>query len=233
MPKKRETRRTEPSPGSKPASEGSRRPAGSAATGGLPRWVPAAVFGVLTLWLFRAFVFSDRMLVGNDTLSLGYVAREFYAEALKQMRTFPLWNPRILGGTPFVEALSGGDSLYPPSALLLLVLEPYRALGWKLVLHVLAAGFFMFGWLRALRASRPAALVAGVGYMLAPAMVSLVRPGHDGKLFVAALAPLMFWAVERFFARPGARTFAGVGLAVALVLLTTHFQAAYFLFGAV
>lgn len=199
----------------------------------IPWWLPAGVFVALTLWLFREFVFSDLMLRGNDTLSLGYVAREFYAEALRQMSTFPLWNPRILGGTPFLEALSGGDSLYPPSALLLLVMEPYRALGWKLVLHVLAAGFFMFGWTRSLGVSRAAALVAGVGYMLAPFLVTLVHPGHDGKLFVTALAPLLFWAVERHFVRPRAHTFASIGLVVALVLFTTHFQMAYFLFGAV
>ncbi|MDP2955624.1 MAG: hypothetical protein Q8N53_04320 [Longimicrobiales bacterium] len=199
----------------------------------LPLWVPALVFVALTLWLFRGFVFSDRMLYGNDTLGLGYVARAFYAESLKQLGTFPLWNPRLLGGTPFLEALSGGDSLYPPSALLLLVMEPYRALGWKLVLHVLAAGFFMFGWARALGVSRPAALVAGVGYMLAPFLVTLVHPGHDGKLFVTALTPLMFWAVERHFVRPGPATFSAIGLVVALVLLTTHFQMAYFLFGGV
>ena len=61
---------------------------GAAGTGASPRipiWLPASVFGALTLWLFRDFVFSDRMLLGNDTLSLGYVARAFYAEALKQM----------------------------------------------------------------------------------------------------------------------------------------------------
>lgn len=198
----------------------------------VPLWVPAAVFTVLTLWLFRAFIFSDQMLYGGDTLSLGYVARLFYAQQLKG-GSFPFWNPEILGGTPFLEALSGGDSLYPPSALLLLFLEPYRALGWKLILHVLAAGFLMWGWVRALGASRAAALVAGVGYMLAPFLVSLVYPAHDGKLFVTALAPLVFWAVERHFVRPRLSTFAGIGLSVALVILTTHFQMAYFLFGGV
>lgn len=207
-------------------------PTGAGASLDLPLWVPAVAFAAATLWLFRSFVFSDAMLLGNDTLSLGYVARQFYAEHL-QSGTFPLWNPRLLGGTPFLEALSGGDSLYPPSALLLLLLEPYRALGWKLVLHILGAGFFMFGWARALGVSRAAALVAGLGYMLAPFLVTLVHPGHDGKIFVTALAPLLFWAVERHFVRPGAGTFSAIGLVVALVLLTTHFQMAYFLFGGV
>ncbi|MCG6954718.1 MAG: YfhO family protein, partial [Gemmatimonadetes bacterium] len=198
----------------------------------IPLWVPATLFLLLTAWLFRAFIFSDKMLYGGDTLSLGYVARAFYAHSLKSF-TFPRWNPQILGGTPFLEALTGGDSLYPPSALLLLLLEPYRALGWKLVVHIAAAGFFMFGWMRALKASRAAALVAGVGYTLSPFLVSWVYPGHDGKIFVTALAPLLFWATERFFVRPGAKSFAGIGLVVALVILTTHFEMAYFLFGGV
>ncbi|GMV04371.1 MAG: hypothetical protein AMXMBFR53_06520 [Gemmatimonadota bacterium] len=216
--------------GGAPPSGGSA--AGTAASVRIPGWLPPVLFVGLTGFLFRSFVFSDQMLFGNDTLGLGYVARLFYAEALKS-GSFPLWNPEILGGTPFLEALSGGDSLYPPSVLLLLLIEPYRALGWKLVLHVLGAGFFMFGWARALGVSRPAALVSAVGYMLAPFLVSLVHPGHDGKMFVTALAPLVFWAVERHFARPRASTFASVALVVSLVIFTTHFQMAYFLFGAV
>lgn len=127
----------------------------------VPFWAPAVLFVVITVVLFREFIFSNQMLYGNDTLGLGYVARDFYANALKELGTFPRWSPNILGGTPFIEALSSGDSLYPPSVLLLLLMETHRALGWKLVLHILAAGFFMFGWIRTLGGSRPAALLAG------------------------------------------------------------------------
>lgn len=199
----------------------------------VPIWVAAVLFVGLAVFAFREFIFSDRMLFGSDTLGLGYVARAFYAEALRTLGTIPGWAPDILGGTPFLEALSGGDALYPPSLALLLALEPYRALGWKLVLHVVAAGFFMFGWIRAVGASRGAALFAGTAYMLAPFFVSLVQPGHDGKIFVTALAPLLFWAVERHFSAAGLRTFATIALVVGLIILTTHFQMAYFLFGGV
>ncbi len=211
----------------------------------LPRWVPPVLFAMLTLMLFSTFVFSSRMLFGADTITLGYMAREFYAEAVRA-GDFPLWNPYLLGGVPFLEALSGGDSLYP-TALLLFLMEPYRALGWKLVLHVFVAGLFMYGWTRQLGASRGAAVVAGTGWLLAPVMVTLVYPGHDGKLFVTALTPLLFWAMEATFGpRCDAQTgvagmplarrlplaYAGVAGVVALVVLTTHFQMAYFLFGA-
>ena len=217
-----------PSGGSSAASE-----SGDADEPRFPNWLPAVLYVALGLFVFREFVFSDRMLYGGDTLGLGYVARAFYADALRELGTIPDWAPHILGGTPFLEALSGGDSLYPPSVLLLMALEPYRALGWKLVLHVIAAGFFMYAWIRAIGGGRSASLLAGTAYMLAPFFVSFVHPGHDGKMFVTALAPLLFWAVERHFVTTRVWTFAAIALIVGLILLTTHFQMAYFLFGGV
>jgi len=196
----------------------------------LPAWLPWGLYGALSLLLFGAFIFSNQMLFGSDTLGLGYTTRQFYAEAVRS-GDFPLWYPNLLGGVPFLEAISGGDSLYP-TALLLFVMAPYRALGWKLVLHVFLAGVFMHGWTRSLGATRGGALVAGTGYLLAPFMVTLVYPGHDGKLFVTALTPLLFWAMESTFPRKGLLAHAGVAGVVALVILTTHFQMAYFLFGA-
>ena len=197
----------------------------------IPGWLPPLIYGVVTLLLFRKFVFSGEMLYGSDTLSLGYMARAFFAEALRG-GTFPFWNPIILGGTPFLESLAGGDSLYPTS-LLLLFMEPFRALGWKLILHVFLAGLLTYGWIRSLGRSQAAALLAGLAYLLAPFMVSLVWPGHDGKLFVTALTPLLFWMAERTLTGGGLRYHVYLALTVSLVILTTHFQTAYFLFGMV
>lgn len=198
----------------------------------IPGWLPWTLFLGLTVLLFRAFIFSDAMLYGSDMLAGGYLGRAIYASALAELGRIPGWVPQILGGTPFVEALSGGDSFYPPSLLLLILMEPYRALGWKLVIHVAAAGLFMFLWVRSLGVSRAAALVAGTGYMLAPVFVGLVFAGHDAKMFVTALTPLLFWATERHFLRPGLKSFTWLALVIALVTLTPHFQMAYFLFGA-
>jgi len=207
---------------------------GSASAYGIqmPTWVPVVLYGVVTLILFRGFVFSRDILFGSDSLALGYMAREFYANAMSG-EGFPLWNPIILGGSPFVESLAGGDSLYPPSALLLFLLDPYRALGWKLVLHVFFAGIFMYGWIRRLGLSKPSALLAGLAYGLAPFMVTLVLGGQDGKIFVTALTPLLFWVTESFLVRGGLKATALVSLVVGAVMLTTHFQTAYFLFGGV
>jgi hypothetical protein len=201
----------------------------------IPGWVFPALFAVLTVVLFRGFVFSREMLLGMDTLSLGYQARVFFARALSETG-FPQWNPHILGGTPFLESLAGGDSLHPLSVALLMLVEPYRALGWKLVVHVFLAGIFMAGWIRTLGGSRGAALLGGVGALLAPSFVTLVFPGHDGKMYVVAMTPLVFLLAERVWQGTLGRALvqgAFLSLAIALVLFSTHFQMAYFLFGAV
>ncbi len=196
-----------------------------------PPWAAPLLFAVLTTFLFREFIFSGDMLFGSDTLALGYTARLFLAEALRSTG-FPAWNPYILGGTPFLESLAGGDSLHPLSVALLLVMETYRALGWKLVIHVFLAGLFMYGWLRVLGVSRGGAMVGGTAFLLAPYMVTLVFPGHDGKIFVTAMTPLLFWMGEWIWRRKDLLPPALLGITVAVTLVSTHFQMAYFLFGA-
>ena len=197
----------------------------------VPWWLTCALFVVVTVILFAEFIFSDQMLHGEDSLSLGYMARAYFAERLGA-GDFPLWSPRLLGGIPFLEAISAGDSVYPTS-LLYLFMEPYRVLGWKLVLHVLGGGFFMYGWARSLGLGRPAATLGGLAWLMAPVIVTLTLPGNDGKLMVASLAPLVFWAAESVLRSPSGRTAAGLAGAVALTSLTTQFQTAYFLFGTV
>jgi len=198
----------------------------------MPNWLSFVLYGVVIIFLFRNFIFSDGMLFGSDTVSLGYMAREFYANAVKGGE-FPFWNPVILGGTPFIESLAGGDSLYPPSAILLFLLDPHRALGWKLIWHVFFAGIFTYGWIRCLGLSKTSAFLAGLAYGLAPFMVSLIHGGQDGKIFVMSLTPLLFWATESFLLRPTLIKFATLSLVTGSIILTTHFQTAYFLFGAV
>ena len=161
-------------------------------------WFPGGLFLLATVILFGEFIFSDQMLYGEDILALGYMGRDFFAERLS-VGDFPLWAPRLLGGVPTLESISAADGVYPTS-LLYFVMDSYRAVGWRMVLHVLAGGFFMYGWARSLGLTRAAATIGGLAWLMAPVMVTLVLPGNDGKLMVASLTPLVFWATEAVLA---------------------------------
>ncbi len=208
----------------KRSSTGARRP--PAVDAWLPGWAPFVIFGMLALLLFREFVISNGMLFGTDVIALGYFARHFYAEMIRTAHTFPLWDPYIFGGLPFVDAMHG--DIFYPTTILKFLMPVHRAMGWKLVVHVFLAGVVTYGWLRHLRVSRPIALFGGVTYMLAPVLVTLVYPGHDGKLFVTALTPLALWVTDSAITRGGAYRFAILACVVALLIFTAHMQLAYF-----
>lgn len=198
----------------------------------MPRWLPWILYPGLGGVLFGSFIFGDLMLYGSDAIPGALEARATYLDALRELGRLPGWQNGLLGGVPLLESMTIGDGLYPPSFLAYLISDLHRAFGWRLVVHIVAAGFLAFLWLRGLGVSRAGALVAGVGYMLAPVLVSLVFPGHDGKIFVTTLAPLLFWATERHFNRATLASLTVIALVVAGALLTSHFQMAYFLFGA-
>lgn len=197
-------------------------------TGSLPGWVPPVVFALLTLVVFRRYIFSPpgTMLIGNDTIAAGVMMRSFFVEQFHQLGRLPLWNPYLYGGVPTIEAGSG-DILYPPAFLMHMLLPLVPALAWKLILHVFAAGFCMYGCVRVFGASRVVALFAGVAWMLSANLVSLVLGGQDGKMYVITLFPAALGLLVSALQRPSVVRFIWLG-AIAGLLLTAHPQVSFY-----
>lgn len=191
----------------------------------VPAWLPPVVYLAATIVLFREVVFGAPLL-GRDTFALSYFARDFYTSFVRETGQFPLWQPYVLGGLPFVDGMHG-DIFYPPS-LAMFVFDALSMWGLKMMLHVWLAGIFTYIFLRSLNVSRGAAMFGGLVYMMGPDLVSLVVPGGDGKLFVSALAPLTFWLAERAARYRRISDFAWFALGIALVVFTSHMQLAYF-----
>jgi hypothetical protein len=212
---------------SRPASAPARARPQASAVESMPAWLPAAIYALITIILFREFFFAGGLLLGRDTYALSYTARNLYTEFVQQTGQFPLWNPYLFGGIPFVEGMHG-DVFYPLS-LALFFLDTRTMWGWKMVIHIFLAGVFTYLWLRGLGLRRAPAFFGGLLYMMGPDLVSLLYPGGDGKLFVSALAPLMFWLTDRAARRGRISDFAFFSLGLALVMFTSHMQLAYFM----
>ena len=65
------------------------------------------------------------------------IPARFYKDHVAEYGSIPRWNPLILGGLPFIDAMHG-DTFYP-AAWLKFVMPLHRALGHKLVWHVFLA----------------------------------------------------------------------------------------------
>ncbi len=194
----------------------------------MPYFAPAAFAGlfVAMVILFSKFLFSDKMLYMSDQIQAGVFFRSLLVNFFDAHGRIPQWNPYIFGGMPFVDAFHG-DIFYPFSALKFIG-SVYRMLGINLFLHIFVSGIFMYLCARQFKLGKLASLFAGACYMFSGYLVSLVAPGHDGKIFVTTLFPLVMLFFDRGFEAKSLLNFTLGGLVIGLIILTPHAQMAYF-----
>src|SRR5690606_11814473 len=163
----------------------------------------------------------------SDQYVAGYAFRLFGAEEFLATGRIPQWNPYLFGGMPFIAA-SSGDIFYP-TAWLRWVMPVGTAMAVGFAAHLFLAGILAYAFFRALRCSWAGAVVGGLAYELTGILASLAHPGHDGKLFVSALAPLLFLALLRVIRDGRAWHYGTVAVTVGLCILTPHPQMTYYL----
>jgi hypothetical protein len=193
-----------------------------------PVLTAAAIYTIVVVIVFWP-VFTGQFLVSEHSDMLrGYPPRAFAAEYLKAYHAFPQWDPHIFGGMPYLANTAHGDTFYP-TFLLRLILPVHVGISVGFVLHIMLAGLFMFIFLRALRLAWGASFVGGAAYMFTGQVISMVSPGHDGKLFVSALLPLALLFLYQAVTRADWRRYLAFGAVVGLALITPHVQMTYYL----
>jgi hypothetical protein len=187
------------------------------------RTTAALIYAACTLTLAYPAL-AGRFLLNpdSDQYLAGFAFREFAAQSLKSGAGFPLWNPYLYGGMPYVAAMHG--DIFYPTFLLRMILPTDVAMTWGFIIHVVLAGYFCFLVLRALGLSYWAAVIGGLAYMLGGNVAGLVSPGHDGKLFISALLPLALYLVTRFVRDGCLWAWGLLAVVVGLAVLSPHPQ---------
>lgn len=167
---------------------------------------------------------AGKFLAGphSDEYIAGYAFREFGAATLRESGSFPLWNPYLFGGMPFVAAMHG--DIFYPTFLLRMLVPTDVAMTWTFLIHIFLAGLFAYMFLRATGFGFAGALLGGLAYMLGGQLASLVSPGHDGKLYVSALFPLTLFALTRGIRDARAWAWGLLAIVVGLAVLSPHPQ---------
>ena len=189
----------------------------------------ALLYALCTLSLAYP-ILQGRFLAGpnSDQFKAGYAFREFAATYLHQTGHIPLWNPYLMGGVPYVAGMAG-DIFYPPSLVLRGILPTDLAMSLAFALHLFFAGLFTYLFLRAARLGFHGALIGGVAYMLGGFVASLAGSGHDGKLYIAALLPVVLWLLL-YGVRDGRAWAWGVlAAAIGFAVLSPHPQVLQYL----
>ncbi len=205
-----------PAPGASPAAYTPSRP-------------DFAALGFCCLWIFVLSLpmWTGQLLGGpnSDQYITGYAIRFWGAMQWRATGHPPLWNPLLMGGVP---VFAGFGDLFYPTAWLRLVMPTVPAMNLAFVTHYVIAGFSLYWLLRLLGFSWLGSVIGGTAYQLSGVIVSYASPGHDGKLFVTSLLPLMLIGLLLGIRRRRPEGFALFGLAVGLALLSPQYQTAQY-----
>ena len=183
----------------------------------------ALVYAIGTLSLgYPALIGKFLVNVRSDQYIAGYAFREFAATTLRTTGHFPLWNPYLFGGMPYIAAMHG--DIFYPTFLLRMIMPTDVAMTWGFIIHIFLAGLFTYLFLRDLGYGFFGALAGGLAYMMSGQIASSVSPGHDGKLFVSALFPLALLFLRRGVREGKGGSWGAFALIVGLTVLSPHPQ---------
>ena len=158
----------------------------------------------------------------SDQFHAGYPFREFAAASLKAGHGFPLWNPYLFGGMPYVAAMNG--DIFYPTFLLRMALPTDIAMTWSFMIHVFLAGLFTYLFLRAWGLGFLPSLTGGIAYLMCGPIAAYVSPGHDGKLYVSALLPLALFLLIRGIRDGRNWAWGALAITMGLAVLSPHPQ---------
>ena len=188
--------------------------------GGAARDVAAVgILAAITLALCWGVVSGSRVLYfGDITLYFEPLLRFQRAQLL--LGRIPLWDPRILCGTPFV----GNPQVWPlyPSSLFLLWMPAARAAGVTGALHLFWAGLGTYLFLRARRVGRGGALFGAISWGFGGALVSKLQFPNMAQ--AASYLPWLLFAIGAIVERPTPARVGGLAALTGLALLAAHPQ---------
>jgi hypothetical protein len=164
----------------------------------------------------------------GDQYASAYAFYAWEAQEWAASGSIPLWNPMIMGGLPFLAVVTHGEILYP-TALLRAFLPVHVVMNLAFFIHYILAGYFTYLFLRRLAVSWTGAVTGAVAYQLSGILISLVQPGHPGKLFVSTLLPLTLLALFVALRERRVWGYGVLAISVALCLFSPHVQATYYL----
>ena len=110
------------------------------------------------LYLFKDIVIGGHGLVGDDFVAFYLGMKKFLHDEVMLHGRIPFWNPYLFGGMPFWAHFE--STIFYPLGFLFWFLEPVRAYGLTMFMHLALAGIFMYVLARSLSIGRFGAFAA-------------------------------------------------------------------------
>lgn len=186
--------------------------------------------GILTLLTIITYLNTlspNVMIKGDDELIAGYPFKHFEKESILTYHEFPMWNPYIFGGLPFIDAIHGDIFFW--TAWIRLVLPIHVTMVLVFIVHIVIAGIFMFLFLKSLGIKEKISMVGGISYAFTGWIVSMTYAGHAAKVVVASFLPFVLYFLNKGINEQKLKWFILAGIGIGFGLLVPHVQLVYYL----
>ena len=135
---------------------------------------------------------------------------------------FPLWNPYVFLGMPFVANLQ--SAMFYPTNYLWLILPYAQAANWGILINLVLGGFFAYALGRELGMRWPGATATALTFMFAAPQFLRIYEGHWVHLCAIPWIPALFLCTEKLLKTPKLKYALLGGCAVALQMFSGHPQ---------
>ncbi|MFZ4777388.1 MAG: hypothetical protein ACOYM3_18630, partial [Terrimicrobiaceae bacterium] len=186
------------------------------------------LLGVLAALPIARELFSTTLVLSDKStdVTLHFLFSRAFGFGEMARGNFPLWNPYIYGGIPYLGQFQSA-LLYPPN-LIFLALPLATAINWSTGLHIFLLGAFTYAWAFR-RGLRPAsALVSGVAAMFSSAFFLHIYAGHLCNVAAMAWVPLIFLGIDGWLSKRHAAWIILAAAAAALQIYAGHPQYVYY-----
>ncbi len=194
--------------------------------GGPGGWLSAAIyFGLALIYFLPAFL-PGRHIFGTDYTNSSY----FYYDFISLQTAgggLPGWIPYVYGGVPFFA--NPGSTFYPIRWIADALGPTTFFFPFLFLIHFGVAGWGMYLLARELGCRKWVAFVTGLCFQWTGVTASWVYAGHDGRIIVVTLAPLLFYFLHRGVRTAKLAPFVGAAGTTGFALLSFQIQNAYYL----
>lgn len=189
------------------------------------KFLPIILLFILTIIFFWESFFLTKVFYFGDNFNLFIPNKIFFINEVKK-GIFPLWNPLILAGTPYIADL--GIFPFYPGNLFFLFFSPEIALMVLAIVEVFLAGLFMKLYLKTLGFDNYLSLLGGVILMFSGSVISHI--GNISILNVIIWLPLILYFLEKSFSENSFKNIFLTSLFLTISFLGGHLQLFYYNF---
>lgn len=176
---------------------------------------------ILSLFFFHSILYKSDHIIYSDFSDV--IAQHIsWKSLINGAGQFSLWDPYTFSGSP---AFANPQSMFVYPLHFLFYLMPIEsAFGYTFFLHVFLSGLFMFYWIKSIKLSKDAALIAASLYMLNTTFILKIHAGWISMYPVIMVIPLLFCLLQILINKKHFTHAIYLGLAFGLVLYTSNYQ---------